>query len=192
MPQPGACYPVPPVKKTRGYPAAGDMTATDTAKVFAALDRLIAASNGFVCTWGAPDAAMLERLEAFAGYRLPDDFRAFALPYGNANVGYVPVAGLGPVGAGVPAAQALTEERRAEWRSFPSRCLALGEENTDLIVLRADGAVEIRTESSRDLSVFKTFPTFTAFLRDAIESTVEQGKAFGRLPDAFDVWRAAG
>ena len=76
--------------------------------------------------------------------------------------------------------------------SFPSRCIAIGEENTDLIVLRADGAVEVRTESSRDLSVFKTFPTFTAFLRDAIESTVEQGIEFGQLPDAFDPWRAAG
>ena len=101
------------------YPAASDMTATDTAEVFAALDRLIAASDGFVSPWGTPDAAMLKRLEAFAGYRLPGDFRAFALRYGNADVGYVSIAGLGPVGEGDPAAQALTEERRTEWG--PSR-----------------------------------------------------------------------
>jgi hypothetical protein len=168
------------------------MTATNTEDVFAALDRLIAASDGFVSAWGEPDAAMLERLEAFAGYRMPDDFRAFALRYGNAYVGYVPVRALGPIGEGVPAAQALTEERRAEWACFPPGCIALGEENTDLIVLRADGAVEIRTESSRNLSVFKTFPTFTAFLRDAVESTVSQGKEFGHLADTFDPWRAAG
>ena len=169
-----------------------DMSPTETAEVFAALDRLIAAfPDGFASAWGKADAAMLERLEAFAGYRLPDDFPAFALRYGNAHVGNVPIAGLGPVGEGVPAAQALTEERRAEWRTFPPRCIALGEENTDLIVLRADGAVEIRTESSRDLSVIGSFPTFTAFLRDAIESTVEQAKEFGELADTFDPWRAA-
>src|SRR5688572_27934573 len=68
------------------YPAASSMTATDTSEAFAALDRLIAASDGFVSAWGVPDAAMLERLEAFAGYRLPDDFRAFTLRYGNAHV----------------------------------------------------------------------------------------------------------
>ena len=78
------------------------MTVTDTDEVFAALDRLIAASDGFAAAWGEPDAALLERLEAFAGDRLPDDFRAFSLRYGNAHVGYTPIGGLGPVGDGVP------------------------------------------------------------------------------------------
>jgi len=168
------------------------MTATDSAEVFAALDRLIAASDGFAEAWGEPSAALLERLEGFAGCRLPDDFRAFLLRYGNAHVGYTPIRGLGPVGDGVPAAQALTEERRAEWPAFPPGCIALGEVNTDLIVLRTDGAVEYRTESSRDLSVFKTFPTFTAFLRGAVDSAVDLGKEFGHLADTFDPWRSAG
>src|SRR5438552_12352683 len=104
-------------------------------EVFAALDRLIAATGGFVSTWGDADAAMLEQLEEFVGHRLPDDFSSFALRYGNAHVGYVPVHGLGPLG-GVAAAQTLTEERRSEWRAFPNGCLVLGEQNTDLIVLR--------------------------------------------------------
>jgi hypothetical protein len=99
--------------------------ADDTAEVFAALDRLIKVSEGFVAAWGEADPALLEHLEAFAGYRLPDDFRAFALRYGNAHVGYLPVQALGPIG-GIPAAQALTEERRAEWPLFPTACLALG------------------------------------------------------------------
>lgn len=162
-------------------------TADSTAEVFAALDRLIDATDGFVAAWGEADPANVERLERFAGYPLPADFRAFSLRYGNAHIGYIPVRALGPVD-GLPAAQALTEERRAEWRTFPPNCLALGEEGTDLIVLRCDGVVEFRTESSRDLAVFKSHPSFTAFLRYAIDLAVDRAKWLERLPQSFNPW----
>jgi hypothetical protein len=166
------------------------MEETDTtAEVFAALDRLIAATSGFVTAWGDPDPALLRRLEEFAGGPLPADFQAFSLRYGNAYVGYLPVRALGPV-AGLPAAQALTEERRAEWPAFPPECLALGEYNTDLIVLRRDGAVQFRTESSRDLAVFESFPSFTAFLRHAVDWAVDCAKGLERLPPSFNAWQA--
>jgi hypothetical protein len=165
-------------------------TPDSTAEVFAALDRLIRATDGFVAAWGEADPAMLERLENFAGWPLPADFQAFALRYGNAHIGYTPVRALGPV-SGLPAAQALTEDRRAEWRTFPLNCLALGEANTDLIVLRSDGVVEFRTESSRDLAVWKSYPSFTAFLRDAIDWAVDRAKWLERLPQSFDPWQSS-
>jgi hypothetical protein len=37
--------------------------ADSTAEVFAALDRLIGATDGFVAVWGEADPAMVERLE---------------------------------------------------------------------------------------------------------------------------------
>src|SRR5262249_54345654 len=120
-------------------------TADGIAEVFAALDHLIGAADGFVAAWGEASPAMVEQLERFAGWPLPADFRAFAMRYGNAHIGYTPVGALGPIG-GLAAAQALTEERRAQWRTFPLDGLALGEVNTDLIVLRSNGVVEFRTE----------------------------------------------
>jgi hypothetical protein len=161
--------------------------ADSTAEVFAAIDRLINATDGFVAAWGEADPAMIERLERFAGWSLPADFRAFALRYGNAHLGYTPVRALGPLDD-LPAAQALTEERRAEWPSFPANCLALAEINTDLVVLRSDGVVEFRTESSRDLAVFKSYPSFTAFLRYAVDWAVDRAKWLEQLPPAFDPW----
>jgi hypothetical protein len=166
-------------------------TADSTAEVFAALDRLIDATDGFVAVWGEADPAMVERLENFAGWPLPAEFRAFALRYGNAHIGYTPVRALGPVG-GLPAAQVLTEERRAEWRTFPPGCLAFGECSTDLIVLRSDGVVEFRTESSGDLAVWKTYPSFTGFLRYAIDWAVDRAKWLERLPQPFDPWQMSG
>jgi hypothetical protein len=68
--------------------------------------------------------------------------------------------------------------------------LALGEVNTDMIVLRREGVVEFRTESSRDLTVFRSFPSFTAFLRHAIERAVESAKWLERLGPNFDPWNA--
>jgi len=162
--------------------------ADSTAELFAALDRLIDATGGFVSAWGQADPAMVERLEKYAGWSLPADFVAFALRYGNAHIGYTPVGALGPLG-GLPAAQALTEERRVEWRAFPPNCLALGEDNTDLIVLRSDGVVEFRTESSRDLAVFKSYPSFTAFLKYAIDWAADQAKWLEQLPPSFDPWQ---
>jgi hypothetical protein len=165
--------------------------AESTAEVFVALDRLIDATDGFVAAWGKSDPEMAERLERFAGWPLPDDFRAFALRYGNAHIGYFLVWALGPLD-GIPAAQVLTEERRAEWRTFPPNCLALGENNTDLIVLRCDGVVEFRTESSRDLAVFKSYSSFTVYLKHAIDWAVDRAKWLGQLPPSFDPWQSSG
>lgn len=161
-----------------------------TAEIFAALDRLIKATDSFVAAWGETDPAMVDQLESFAGWSLPADFRAFALRYGNARIGYTSVRALGPVD-GLPAAQTLTEERRAEWHCFPPNCLAIGEENTDLIVLRCDGLVEFRTESSRDLAVFKSYATFTAFFRDAVDWAAERAKWLEQLPPSFDPWQSS-
>lgn len=156
-------------------------------EVFDALDRMIATTAGFVSVWGEPDPVMFERLERYVGRPLPADFRAFALRYGNVHVGYLPVQVLGPI-RGVPAAEALTEDRRGEWPAFPLHCLALGEHNTDLIVLQDDGEVQFRTESSRDLVVFRRFPSFTAFLRHAIDWAVARAKWLERVPPSFSPW----
>ena len=163
----------------------------DTANLLAALDRVIDTTDGFVATWGIADPAMVEQLEKFAGWSLPAEFREFALRFGNANIGYIPVHATGPV-RGFPAAQLLTEERRVEWPNFPANCLALGEENTDLIVLRSDGVVEFRTESSRNLAVFKSYPSFVAFLKFAIDEAVERAKWLNQLPPNFDPWQLSG
>ena len=159
--------------------------------VFVALDRLIAATGDFVAAWGEADPQMVDLLEDFTGWSLPPDFRAFALRYANANIGYTQVLALGPLD-GLPAAQALTEERRSEWTtSFPPDCLALGEVNTDLIVLRSDGVVEFRTESSQDLAVFESHPSFTSFLKDAIDWATDRAKWLECLPQSFDPWQTS-
>lgn len=163
-----------------------------TAKVFLALERFIAFSGRFVATWGKTDPALLAQLEAFVGQRLPEDYRAFLLRFGNAQVGYVMVNGLGPL-RGITAVQSLTESWRSEWgEAFPADCLALEQDNTDFIVLRLDGRVETRTGSSHDLAVLKShgFPSFTAFLAHCIERAVHQGEMMEQIRPGFLPWEA--
>ena len=162
-----------------------DMTALDDD--FAAIDRLRARGR-FVEAWGSNDAARLRELEALLGGTLPADFHAFLLRYSNLNLGYRRINGLGPV-ANRAAACTLTLDRRGEWPCLPQDALVLGEEDTDMFVLRAEGSVEVRTECTRDLAVTSAFPTFREFLIASIRKATEDAKGLGLVPEGFDAWR---
>jgi hypothetical protein len=47
--------------------------------------------------------------------------------------------------------------------------------------------VEFRSESSRDLAVFRRFLSFSAYLRYAIEWAVECAQRLEKLPEAFEL-----
>jgi hypothetical protein len=153
-------------------------------ELFGEIDRLVATTGKFIEPWGTPTAPLLEELESFFGTPLPPDFREFALRYDNLRLGHMPIKALGPEG-GIPAAKALTLERRDEWPALPSDSLALGEEGTDMVVMRRDGVIELRTESTRDFAVFESFSSFTAFLEQRLRATVDHAKLVDRLPPSY-------
>ena len=151
---------------------------------FSRIDRLIQATDFFVTSWGDTDEALVVELEAAVGFSVPEDFRQFLLRYGNLNLGFVSIGGLGPI-QGKPAASGLTEERREEWPALPRDCLVLGEENTDLLALRENGSVEWRTESSRELDVFQSYSSFTKFLEACVDRATEEARSMGHVSPDF-------
>ena len=152
--------------------------------LFSDIDRLVEHTESFVRPWGEAGPERIDELQDCLGASLPRAFAAFINRYGNLDLGYQSILGSGPV-QHAAAAVAITEQRRTELPALPADCLVICEENTDMVVIRASGTVEVRSQSSSELSVFRRFTSFEEFLRASALRAIDDGKWNGQLPDNY-------